>query len=171
VIGGSVAAVAVVIGAVVVIAAGRGAGPKAGPAKQPDGPAASAVTKPARAATTVAPKGLPPEIRVTAVIDGKDELRLTPESAQWVHHSWGWPPDVRMNAVTWVPERTPLLGTAGLTALAGRRVRDPGTARLTKVRGRGPVTLDASRDVVRVVFDDDGPLGADTYEVVLTFDP
>ena len=33
------------------------------------------------------------------------------------------------------------------------------------------VTMEANRDSITVEFDDDGPLGADTYEVILTFDP
>jgi hypothetical protein len=172
---GGVGAGVVLVGVAVALAFGMRGSPPTGPAKGkgPDGATAAATTpKAARpAATAGAEKAAPVEVRITAVIDGKDELRLSADSAQWIHHSWQWPPEVKMNAVDWIPERTPLFGGAGLTRLTGKRVRDLSKARLTKVRGRGPVTLDATRDFVTVVFDDEGPLGADTYEVVLTFDP
>src|SRR5262245_17685261 len=173
VLGGVLTVLVVVVGAVLAIAGGRKESPKTESARGKEGEAAATTagagaTRPT-VRTTPAEKPAPVEVRVTAVIDGKDELRLTDEAATWVHHSWQWPGVVKLNAVEWTPEQVPVQVAAGVTRLAGRKVSDLSKTKLTKVRGRGPVTIDATRDVITIVFDDEGPLGADTYEVVITF--
>jgi hypothetical protein len=115
-------------------------------------------------------KSGPLEVRIIVGIDGRDELRLTQFTAQWIHHSWQWPREVKMNSLDWAPQSTPLLGNAGVQRLVGKRVDDLRKVKLTKVRGRGTVTMNAEKEFITLRFDDDGALGADTYEVVLSFD-
>jgi hypothetical protein len=61
-----------------------------------------------------------------------------------------------MNSLEWNPQGTPMMSNAGVTRLVGKRVNDLSKAKLTKVRGRGPVSLNAEKDAITIVFDDDG---------------
>jgi hypothetical protein len=107
---------------------------------------------------------------VVAVIDGRDELFLSATETRWHHLSWQWPPEVRIGKEAWRPQARPVIKDSGISKWLGRPVDlGEGKVKLTKVRGRGPVTLRSGKDFVAILFDDDGPLGADTYEVVLSF--
>src|SRR5262249_28674956 len=121
-------------------------------------------------------KPVPSQLRIVAVIDGKDQLVLTRTEARWTHFSFDWPTKVTLNKVEWTPpkkgrgrQETCTLKTVGLTRLLGKRVNDLSKVELTKIRGRGPVTLQTGPDFVAVVFDDNAHMGADTYEIVLKF--
>jgi len=74
-----------------------------------------------------------------------------------------------MNKLEWNPQTVPVLKNVGIAQLFGTQA-DLSKARLTKVRGRGPVTLRPGTDRIAIVFDDEGPPGADTYEVVVNFE-
>jgi formylglycine-generating enzyme required for sulfatase activity len=114
-------------------------------------------------------QALPLVLRITVVIDGKDELRLTSTTARWIHHSSNYPTQVTLNNRSWNPKKTPFMRNFGISTLLGKQVDDLSKVRLTKVRGRGSVSLRAQKHVVVLVFDDVASPGSDTYEVVLRF--
>jgi hypothetical protein len=109
------------------------------------------------------------ELRITVTIDGKDTLRITPTEMRWTHHSYLYPTHVKLNDFDWDPKKTPVL-TSDLARLLGADV-ELSKAKLTKIRGRGPVTLQIGNGFIVVVFNDEQQLGADTYEISLTFPP
>src|SRR4029077_13637710 len=51
----------------------------------------------------------PVELTIKAVIDGRDELRVTREGFEWVHHDWDWPAAVNVNGHDWNPKEQPKL--------------------------------------------------------------
>jgi hypothetical protein len=110
----------------------------------------------------------PLDLRIVAVIDGSDELRLTAAETRWAHGSWEHPTQVKLNALEWNPKATPLMKNVGIARLLGRPVEDLSKVRMKKIHGRGRVELRSGKDFVTVVFDDPEP-GADVYEVILTF--
>jgi hypothetical protein len=110
----------------------------------------------------------PLDLRIVAVIDGSDELRITSTETRWTHVSWDHPTQVRMNGMEWNPKDAPVRYDVGIPQLLGKQVEDLSKVRMKKIRGRGRVELRSGKDFVTVVFDDPDP-GADTYEVILTF--
>jgi hypothetical protein len=171
--GGSFLAIAVLRG-VIALAVGNRSGttPADGESKGDNKPGTVKATTGRPGAVTPRPaeKPAPLELRIVVVIDGKDELRLTAYTAQWIHHTWQWPQQVKLNSLEWNPQATPMMSNAGTIRLVSKKVDDLSKAKLTKLRGRGAVTLSAAKDSLSLVFDDDGHLGADNYEVVLSFD-
>jgi serine/threonine protein kinase len=111
----------------------------------------------------------PSELRVVACVDGRDELRITQTETRWNHHAWGPPTQVKVGSVEWDTQKTPIMDSVGIAQLIGRHVDDLSKAKMKKIRGRGPVSFEANKDFIAVVFDDGGPPGADTYEVLLSF--
>lgn len=109
------------------------------------------------------------DLRIIVDIDGRDELTITATETRWTHFSWVCPTRVQMNKLEWNPQTVPVLKNVGIAQLFGTQA-DLSKARLTKVRGRGPVTLRPGTDRIAIVFDDEGPPGADTYEVVVNFE-
>ncbi len=114
---------------------------------------------------------LPPrfELRITAVIDGKDEVRISSTESRWTHMANGWPTQVKINKFDWAPQRVPVVRGYGTRFLLGQQV-DVSTARLLVKRGRGKVEMQIGADYVAITFDDNEEPGADTYEVVVTFE-
>src|SRR5262249_5653245 len=47
------------------------------------------------------------ELTIKAVIDGRDELRVTRQGCEWTHHEWGWPANVTLNGQAWNPQEQP----------------------------------------------------------------
>jgi serine/threonine protein kinase len=113
-------------------------------------------------------KPYPVDLRIVAVIDGSDELRITATETRWAHVSWTHPNQVKLNGIAWNPQNTPVMQNMGLPSLLGKQVTDMSKVRWKKLRGRGRVELRSGKDFVTVVFDDPEP-GTETYEVVLTF--
>jgi hypothetical protein len=114
-------------------------------------------------------KPYPSDLRIVAVIDGTDHLRITPTEARWEHVSWTHPTDIKMNGIEWNPQNAPVMKQMGIAQLLGRPMEDLSKVRMKKIRGRGRAELYPGKDLVTVVFDDPEP-GSDTYEVILTFD-
>jgi len=142
-------------------------GPRQAPLEGPGQPAKVQDDDPKPGATTPPPTN---ELHITALIDGKDELRLWATRALWVHHSHQWPSKVRLNDFDWEPQPTPVLSKVGTMSLLRQRV-DFASAKLTIKRARGPVKLETSKDSIGLIFDDTAPSGSDTYEVTVTFSP
>jgi hypothetical protein len=118
-------------------------------------------------------KGLAPptdELRIVAIIDGKDTLHLTNAGGHWVHHSAQWPTIAYLNYVAWKPHEKPTLDSVSVSSLL-RRQPNFSTAWLSRHRGRGGKQLTAAKDSIRLTFDDERPRGADTYDVTITFAP
>jgi len=120
------------------------------------------------AASPGAETGFPASsLRVIAVIDGTDELHISPSGAKWVHKGWSFPTDVRINGQAWNPHAkdswTPPSGEGIL-----RRDLDLAGVVLHTLRGRGTVKLGRDSSGLVITFDDPEN-GADTYEVALDF--
>ncbi|HLJ11950.1 MAG TPA: hypothetical protein VKU82_12215, partial [Planctomycetaceae bacterium] len=110
----------------------------------------------------------PPTLTIKAVIDGRDELRVSREGLDWIHHDWDWPKGVTINKRSWNPQQQPKLKneSTGRFLPADVNFADP---ELVVVKGRGKVTLrKESADVVVVqLHDTEG--GSDEYEVTIKF--
>lgn len=106
---------------------------------------------------------------VSAVIDGNDVLRLSKSGATWVHKTWSWPTDIRINGSPWDPQRV----SAFPPGPSGRLLRDGldfSWAVIHVLRGRGSVRCGLEGDDLVITFDDPAP-GADLYEVLIEFAP
>ena len=141
-------------------------GPKSDPKREPD--TATTPEKPARK-TQREPDSVP-TITIVAVIDGTDTVLISSQAATWNHGVHQWPTSVKINTMDWNPRKEKSLKAAGTDALLKHPV-DFSSARLRKIRGRGPVKLTPAKNHIAVSFDDTGFGGADTYEVLVTFGP
>ena len=135
----------------------------------------------AKPTTPPQPKALRFTLTVAATVDGLSDLIITPDGVFWEHRSKELPgtrpgvpkattPTV-LNGVRWFPrwsgKRTDVAPVRNLpTSFAGAGCR------ITKIAGRGPVSLreaSATRLVIR--FDDTKPGGADAYKVQIRIGP
>ncbi len=106
-------------------------------------------------------------LRIVADIDGSDELHIDSQGARWVHRSWQWPGEVRLNTVAWNPEKSPTLKNEGETRFLNGPV-DFSTARLIKKEGRDMAVMEHTDGGV-VIYFADGPGDRSTYDVALIF--
>jgi hypothetical protein len=106
-------------------------------------------------------------LHILVVIDGSDDLHISPQKATWIHKTWGPPTAVQINGVKWNPQQSPVL-----TPRPGYSLLRPDLelcgAVLHKLRGRGAVEFGFDRDGLAIHFDD-SENGADTYEVSIDF--
>jgi hypothetical protein len=52
-------------------------------------------------------------LRIRAVIDGRDELRVSPAGATWNHLEFAYPTDIELNGVKWNPNELNRLENSG----------------------------------------------------------
>jgi hypothetical protein len=105
-------------------------------------------------------------IRIVAVIDGTDRLRITEAAGLWFHGAWTHPNDVKINELPWNPQASRMFPKAGTNNLFGKKVKFP-SSKMTKNKGRGGVWLAVGKDWIDIHFDDPAP-GADVYDVTIT---
>ena len=110
----------------------------------------------------------PKVLRLVALIDGTDDIELSNAQVKWVHVSWGEAKDVQLNGARWDVARTPVLkNSQGVTQFLSRLPTFAHTS-VRKIRGGGTVTVVAEVEKA-VITIEDGGLGADTYELEVTF--
>jgi hypothetical protein len=107
-------------------------------------------------------------LRIVADIDGTDELHIDAQGARWVHRSWQWPSEVRLNTVVWNPEKSPALKNEGATKFLNGPV-DFSTARMIKKECRDMAVMEHTGGGV-VIYFADGPGDRSNYEVAIIFD-
>ena len=115
------------------------------------------------------PLGRSAELRITARIEGSDELTITRDGAEWRMLHWGWPHFVRLGDREWTPRQRPRIPNSGDTRFLPDGV-DLTTARLVSRKGRDLTGLDVEDDRIVVHFVD-SPIGAADYQVVIRFGP
>jgi hypothetical protein len=106
-------------------------------------------------------------LRIVADIDGSDELHIDARGARWIHRSWQWPSDVRLNTVAWNPEKSPTLKNEGETKFMDGPV-DFSTAKMIKKEGRDMAVMEHADGGV-VIYFADGPGDRSNYEVAILF--
>lgn len=106
------------------------------------------------------------DLRIRAIVDGHDTLKVTADNLQWTHHTWQWPKKLTVNDNEWDVRNRPILALAtGENTLIAEAV-DLSSAILEQHGGRDRVTLTNDSDGVVLDFRD-GPNGDDTYDVTL----
>jgi hypothetical protein len=109
-----------------------------------------------------------PELAIKAVIDGRDELRVTREGCEWMHHEWGWPANVTLNGQAWNPQEQPKFKFDDPARFLPADARFTHPELIVK-KARGRVTLrNESADAVVIQFHD-MEIGSDEYEVAVRF--
>jgi hypothetical protein len=110
------------------------------------------------------PRASTMEVRVSAPIDGRDQLTLDRKQAVWSHHDGRWPPSVTINGGRWSPNGK---STRPYDRQAQARFRnaDFQSAEIVERRGRGKIELVKSNDQLVVIFDDNEKPGSDMYYV------
>lgn len=106
-------------------------------------------------------------LKITAVIDGSDVLKITTHEATWTHQAWAYPAAVRLNDIPWDVRQTNVLVNTGTNVFLPAGV-DVSTAKIISRQGRDLATIWADHDAVWVSFADN-PNGADAYELDLSF--
>jgi hypothetical protein len=100
---------------------------------------------------------------IKANIDGSDILHLTQSGAKWEHRGYQWPTDVSVNKISWDPSSQPELTKTGLENA------DFSTAKVVGRMGRDIIAVETHTNGLDIAFDD-GPAGADAYEVKIAMD-
>jgi hypothetical protein len=100
---------------------------------------------------------------IKANIDGSDVLHLSQNGANWEHRLFSWPTDVSVNGIAWDPASQPQLTKTGLDDA------DFSTAKVLERSGRDLIAVETHADGLDIAFDD-GPPGADVYEVKIAMD-
>ena len=108
-------------------------------------------------------------LKISALIDGSDLLKITAREAVWTHRAWGCPETVKLNDILWDVRQTNLLANVGTNTFLPDGV-DLSTAKITGRKGRDLATMWADADALWIQFADN-PNGADDYELDLSFGP
>ncbi len=108
-------------------------------------------------------------LKIAAVIDGSDVLKITRHDATWTHLAWGRPATVQLNDLLWDLHQTNVLTNVGTNSFLPAKV-DFSTAKIVRRQGRDLVTLWADADELQISFADN-PNGADGYELEISFGP
>jgi hypothetical protein len=121
-----------------------------------------------KSATNTKSSAAATEIRIRAVTDGQDELRINPTAATWNHLEFFCPNDVELNGIKWNPNSDKRLENSGETRFLadGTSFQEP---TLVVHRGRGKVTLTQDQDNNVCLHFDDADEGAAEYELTLKF--
>ena len=109
------------------------------------------------------------QLNIAVRIDGSDPLILSKDRLYWHNHTYQYPSILVMNGIRWDTRQVQELPNRGGTRALPHRLHLT-TARLKKLKGRGPVTLKIEPEQIRVTFDDGKPPGANDYVINLTFD-
>ncbi len=101
------------------------------------------------------------------MIDGRDELHLSPAGATWKHLNNRWAKNVELNGVKWEPRLHKTLENSGATRFLAEGA-SLANATLTVDKGRGSVKLekDDQGEAIVLLFED-FPIGAATYELTV----
>ena len=106
-------------------------------------------------------------LKVTAVIDGSDLLKITSTEAIWKHRAWGFPEAVKLNDISWNLRQTNVLSNAGTNRFLPDHL-DFSTAKIVKRQGRDLATMWSDTNALWINFADN-PNGADAYELDISF--
>ena len=106
-------------------------------------------------------------LKIEAVIDGSDVLKITGEAATWTHRAWDVPGPVKLNGIVWDVRQTNTLSNTGTNRFLPEDV-DFSTAKIVKRQGRDVAAVWADHDALWVNFADN-PNGADIYELQILF--
>lgn len=106
-------------------------------------------------------------LKITAVIDGSDLLKITASDAKWTPRAWSAPQVVTLNDVTWDLGQTNVLLNTGNDRFLPASV-DLSSAQIVSRKGRDLATMWADKDALWVNFADN-PNGADSYELEISF--
>jgi hypothetical protein len=107
------------------------------------------------------------KLRIAAVIDGSDLLKITPHEATWEHRAYSFPTVVKLNDVAWNVREKTMLPNTGTNSFLASGV-DLSTARIVNRKGRDLGTMWADADGLWIRFADN-PNGADSYELEIAF--
>jgi hypothetical protein len=110
---------------------------------------------------------VPATLKIAAVIDGSDELKITAHEATWQHRAWAPPGVVKLNDIAWDLRQTNVLVNAGTNTFLPPGV-DFSTAKVVSRQGRDVGTMWADADALRIQFADN-PNGADYYGLEISF--
>lgn len=100
-------------------------------------------------------------------VDGSDEVLITNEKAIWKHKHWGWPTNVKINGISWNPQKTPFLLNRGKTKYLKNNV-DFSHIRILYKSGRDSVIAVPEKNSIKIYFADN-PIGAGVYKLNLAF--
>lgn len=106
-------------------------------------------------------------LKINAVIDGSELLKITANEATWTHRAWGLPQAVKLNDVPWNLRQTNVLANSGTNVFLPDGV-DLSSAKIVSCKGRDLATMWADDDALWVNFADN-PNGADAYELEISF--
>jgi hypothetical protein len=106
-------------------------------------------------------------LKISAVIDGSDLLKITRREATWTHRFWTPPDRIQLNDVVWDLRQTNVLSNTGTNRFLPAGV-DFSSAKIIGRKGRDLVTMWADPDALWVNFADN-PNGADEYELEISF--
>ncbi|QDT26913.1 hypothetical protein Enr10x_22250 [Gimesia panareensis] len=109
------------------------------------------------------------QLNIAVRIDGSDRLILSTDRLYWQNLTYQYPSILVMNGIRWDTREVQELPNRGGTRALPHRLH-LATARLKKLKGRGPVTLKIEPEQIHVTFDDGKPPGANDYVINLTFD-
>ncbi len=103
-------------------------------------------------------------------VDGSDSIKITHYGAFWNHVNWDWPQGpVMINGTQWNPQQKNYVTTLGLNIFLPV-LFSLDTADLQVIQGRDVVAMERTPDAL-IVYLDDTPNGADTYEFNVHFHP
>jgi hypothetical protein len=104
------------------------------------------------------------------IIDGSDKIMITRAGAFWTHANWGWPNgSVAVNGNEWNPKEKNYLTTTGAVAFLPKSF-SLDSVQLETIQGRAVVALERA-DNALIIYLDDTPRDADTYEFKVLFHP
>jgi hypothetical protein len=109
----------------------------------------------------------PATLKITALIDGSDLLKITANEATWTHGAWDYPSAVKLNEIAWNVSQTNILANAGTNRFLPSGV-DFSTAKIVERQGRDLATMWADDDAIWVNFADN-PNSAGAYELKISF--
>ena len=103
-------------------------------------------------------------------VDGSDSIKINHFGAFWNHVNWRWPDGwVTINGTQWNPQEKNYLTTVGLKPFLPETFALD-DADLEMIHGRDVVAMERTNDAV-IIYLDDTPNGADTYEFNVRFHP
>jgi hypothetical protein len=133
-------------------------------------------------ACVATPKAVTPHrLVVKAYIDGSDFLMMRGNQLRWVHRGWELPgldeakEPTFLNGTAWWPKWQNGLVSLPTTVADPLPSSPPGQVRLVATKARGSVIFaeqpsSQNDHSLTVLFDDDGIVGADWYEIALEWD-
>ncbi|HYV36427.1 MAG TPA: hypothetical protein VE988_12020, partial [Gemmataceae bacterium] len=109
------------------------------------------------------------DVRVAAVIDGKDELTITPNEMRWQSIAGKPATKVKINSFDWAVDKNPVRTYTAVSALFGKQF-ELNTMKLVKLTGVAQVTLAPANDEsVTVVFSNPNAKKGENCDIKLSF--